>query len=57
MEKVKINMVPVPQLKKLNSGTGTEINQFTKAFTLVELIVVITILSILATVGFYEKFW
>ena len=39
---LKQNMVPVP----------TEINQFTKAFTLVELIVVITILAILATIGF-----
>jgi prepilin-type N-terminal cleavage/methylation domain-containing protein len=35
--------VPVPKFKKLISGTGTEM----QAFTLVELIVVITILAIL----------
>jgi prepilin-type N-terminal cleavage/methylation domain-containing protein len=47
---LKQNMVPVPKFKKLTSGTGTEINQFTKAFTLVELIVTITILAILASI-------
>ena len=53
--KLKKNMIPVPKLKKLSLGTGTE---YTKnAFTLVELIVVITILAILATLGFIAFSW
>jgi len=51
MKKIN-NMVPVPKMKKLISGTGTKAYKITKAFTLVELIVVITILAILATIGF-----
>jgi prepilin-type N-terminal cleavage/methylation domain-containing protein len=42
-----LKKVPVPKLKKLTSGTGTEVNKKIKAFTLVELIVTITILTIL----------
>ena len=49
MEKLK-KMVPVPKLKKWISGTGAEYRK--SAFTLVELIVVITILAILWTIGF-----
>ncbi|MFK7780068.1 MAG: prepilin-type N-terminal cleavage/methylation domain-containing protein [Candidatus Gracilibacteria bacterium] len=43
------NMVPVPNSENQVHGTGT---QGTKAFTLVELIVVITILAILGTIAF-----
>jgi len=41
---------PVPSAKKIIIGTGPE--GINKAFTLVELIVVITILAILGTIAF-----
>ncbi len=54
MKKI-IKMVPVPKLKKLSLGTGSEYKK--NAFTLVELIVVITILAILATIWFIAFWW
>jgi len=65
MQKNKTNLVPVPELKTFNLknklkwgfldfGTGTE---WIKAFTLVELIVVITILAILGTIAFISLQW
>jgi len=65
MKKNKTNMVPVPELKTfnlkkksrwdfLNYGTGTE---WKTAFTLIELIVVITILAILWTIAFIAMSW
>ena len=49
---IKSNLGPVPLTKKLIQGTGP-----VRAFTLVELIVVITILAILWTIGFISLQW
>ncbi len=54
MRKQRTNMGPVPSTQKLIIGTGPE---WTKAFTLVELIVVITILAILWTIAFISLQW
>jgi len=67
MKKNKTNLVPVPELKTsnltkklklnyLNYGTGTG-TEWKTAFTLVELIVVITILAILWTIAFISLSW
>jgi len=54
MKKNKTNLVPVPNNPKIQvQGTGTQRN----AFTLVELIVVITIIAILWTIAFISLQW